>query len=432
MRLNFKHLISSVLTEHELLIKENVDAPPAENRVLNSKEEGEEKKDEPSIDSTKARPLTHLFFEVDEKTTPATDENATFTPKGLSQEMRDVNTVYEQAYGPSSAPTSDTLNKMLNIWMKCWTRTSASQFYNYVQYLPYIELMAQVANLAPGNPSSVVDRFKKVPISIEAFKKQLEQFKKTIQNRTSANPIDFPIITAEGQYVATQLRKQIQQNTVGQVALEKFSGNSIKEAIFYILEARKKARLASLPTKSVPDQGKEVLDVLLHPEKYSGGMYAFSNKVSSDKIYTRAMHTDLLNIGFAAKALFESELHRIFPKDESSNFKSPGPITGDTAYEVFLNNASQEEGNLFAFDAEEGHVRLAKDVGAGGYSIENLKKLAASSENEPARELYNLLTSLANYVREGEIIDWNAVAGGIGKLATGLSFGAPTVGGKRS
>ena len=61
--------------------------------------------------------------------------------------------------------------------------------------------------------------------------------------------------------------------------------------------------------------------------------------------------------------------------------------------------------------------------------MKNLK--AISSKNEAAKDLYDKLTELANYVREGEIIDWNAVIGGATKVAGGLSMGAPTVGGKR-
>ncbi len=430
MFVNFKNLIESVLTENTL--QKTEEAEPLVSDDTSKETTDDSKEDETPTEATlDAKPLFELFFDVDK---PASDGKASessdvvFTPKNLTREINEVNVIYQNAYGPGSAPTLDVLTKIFNIWIKCWTRTSASQFFEYSQYLPYIELMAQVANLAPGNPSSVVERFKKAPISITAFKTQLDKFKVSIQNRTTANPIDFPVATAEGQYVATQIRKQLQQNYVGQITLDKFAGNSIKDAIFYILEARKKARLATLSTTSVPDQGPAVTDVLLHPKKYAGGTYAFSNKVSSDKIYTRAIHTELLNIGLAGKRFFDSEINRLFPKDEQGKFKPPGPKTGDTAYEVFLSNSSKEQG-FYAFDAEEGKVVLAKDVGKGGYTIGNIKSIMGN--NEAAKDLYELLMTLANYVREGEIVDWLSVIRGAGKIADGLSFGAPTVGGKR-
>lgn len=430
MALNFKKLIESVLIT-EAPAAEAAEAPAEAGADPKADETEKTEKDKPEIDSI-AKPLYELFFKVNPPTGTSTEpqnpDQITFTPTAFTDELTKINVTYQNAYGPGSAPTVDILSKIFNIWIKCWSRTSASQFFEYSQYLPYIELMAQTANLAPNNPSSVPERFKKSLIPISVFKAQLQKFETAIQNRTTANPIDFPIATAEGQYVATQIRKQLQQNYVGQITLEKFAGNSIKDALFYILEARKKARLATLPTKSVPDQGKAVTDVLLHPEKYAGGTYAFSNKVSSDKVYTRAIHTELLNIGLACKRFFDYEINRLFPKNEKGEFKPPGPITGDTAYEVFLNNASKEQ-DFFKFDAEDGQMVLAKDVGTGGYMLENIK--AMMGNNDAAKEVYELLLSFANYVREGEIVDWLAVIRGAGKIADGASMGVPTVGGKR-
>ena len=369
--------------------------------------------------------LRDLFFTPLSNTTSGTPN----PPTNITQAIKDLETPYNNAYGPSSAPSADDLIKIFNIWKKCWSRTSASQFFEYGQYMPYIEFMAQVAHLA-GNVTNVDARFETELIQPAAFMAAITTFKAALVNKPTANPIDFPVSTAEGQYIATQLKKHIQTNFVGQITLDKYAGKSIKDAIFYILEARKKARLATLSIGTVPNQGKEVLQILLKPDNFAGGNYAFSNKVSSDKIYTRAIHTELLGIGLSARRLFDAECTRLFEKDPTGKgFIDPGPEMGDSAYEVFLNNGSLDGQNCFAFADDGGGTVSATDVGTGGYIVGNLK--AISSKNEAAKDLYDKLTELANYVREGEIVDWLAVIGGATKIAGGLSMGAPTVGGKR-
>ena len=422
----FKSLILSVLDEGESAVAEPI---PGEDTKDTTEEETP-----PTLSGGKTKSLRDWFFNPQSNTSTTTDPSSgtnvsASAPTNLTKEIIDLESTYIQAYGPGTFPSVDDLSKILNIWRRCWSRTSASQFFEYAQYMPFIEFMAQVAHLA-GDVSGVDERFLRAPITEAAFKASVATFITALKNKPTANPIDFPVSTAEGQYVATQIKKHIQTNYVGQITLDKYPGSSIKDAIFYILEARKKARLATLPQASVPDQGKEVLRVLLRPKDFAGGTYAFSNKVSSDKIYTRAIHTELLAIGLSARRFFDAECLRLFKKDPTTGkFKEPGPDMSDTAYEIFLNNGSVDGQNFFVFSDNDGDSVPAKDIGSGGYIVSNIK--IASQKNEAAKDLYEKLTELANYVREGEIIDWLAVIGGAAKAAGALSFGAPTVGGKR-
>ena len=385
--LKFKNLILSIINENDTV---ELEEPPA---VTIPEPAGQTKT------------VREWFFIIPTSTTtePASSEDVTKTsnttmanPSALSAEIKKLESSYVTAYGPGSFPSVDDLTKIMNVWRRCWSRTSASQFFEYAQYMPFIELMAQVANLVPGNPN-VDDRFLKAQIPQTAFDLCLTKFTEALTNKPTANPIDFPIATAEGQYVASQIKKHIQTNFVGQITLDKYPGNTIKEAIFYILEARKKARLATLSTSTVPDQGKAVLDILLEPDKFAGGNNAFSSKVSSDKIYTRAIHTELLGIGLSARRLFDAECMRLFKKSpDGKGYEGAGPITTSSAYEVFLNNGSHDEKNYFAFaDDEGGHSVSAADIGEGGYIISNLK--AASQKNEPVKDLYEKLTDCLLY-----------------------------------
>jgi hypothetical protein len=404
----FKNIILDVLTEADTL------APP-------STPDKEKSDSESTSTAGEQKTVVELFFKMEGG-----------SPKDLSDDMKtSLNKIkgdYELAYGSNSFPQFQQILKIYNAWKTSWTRTSASAFESLAAYFPVISFMADVATLAKGNTTQVNDIFTKNTILTSTFSKQVDSFKTQIKNRTSGNPIDWYALTPEAQYVQTQLRKKLGQNYLAQVSLDKFNKNSIKEAIFYMLEARKKARMATLPTASVPDQGKAVLDVLLHPDKFSGGEYAFSNKVSSDKIYTRAIHTEILDLGLYSKAFFRAEAMRLQSSDGSAI------ATTDTMYEMFLNNSylkNDEKGEeKFAFITELNEGEVLSDIGVNGYTIENIQT-AGKNGNDPAKDLYELLLKFANYVREGEITDWIEVMRGGTKIATGLSFGAQTVGGKR-
>lgn len=143
MFVNFKNLIESVLTENTL--QKTEEAEPLVSDDTSKETTDDSKEDETPTEATlAAKPLFELFFDVDK---PASDGKASessdvvFTPKNLTREINEVNVIYQNAYGPGSAPTLDVLTKIFNIWIKCWTRTSASQFFEYSQYLPYIELI---------------------------------------------------------------------------------------------------------------------------------------------------------------------------------------------------------------------------------------------------------------------------------------------------
>ena len=415
--LKFKELILSVINENEALA-----IAPAKTEAETAEGEKDDKAKTP--DPSSGKTLRNWFFndQYDGTTEGAKNKN----PKDTTAEIKTLTTKYESAYGAGSAPQFVELNKIFTVWPSCWARSSAAGFLDLGKYLPYIELMAQVANAAVGDSSKVADKFWNNLVPKATFEAILKAFNAAIDARPTANPIDFPITTAEGSYIARQVRKHIQTNYVGQITLDKFDGASIKDAVFRLLEPRKKARLATISNSSVPDQGKEVLEVLLSPEQFAGGNYAFNNKVSSDKIYTRAIHQDLLEIGLSAKRFFENECSRLFKRENGGeDFAYPAPLMTPAAHEKFLNNAGTSGGN-FAFDLED----LTSKEGDTGYTVKEIKDLSTKS-NKSAEELYALLLGLANYIREGEIIDWNAVIGGATKMAGGLSMGAPTVGGKR-
>lgn len=420
--LKFKELILSVINEEG---EAAVMTPPAKTEVPKAEEEKaeEEKPTDPSAGKT----LRNWFFTPFYDGTPDGAKNK--SPTDITPEIKNLRSKYDGAYGAGSAPQFAELNKIFTVWPSCYARDSAAGFLDLGKYLPYIELMAQVAGASisttPG-AKNVADKFWTNLVPKATFVSILKAFEAAIDTRPTANPIDFPITTAEGSYIARQVRKHIQTNYVGQITLDKFDGASIKDAVFRLLEPRKKARLATISNSSVPDQGKEVLEVLLSPEKFAGGNYAFSNKVSSDKIYTRAIHQDLLEIGLSAKRFFENECSRLFKREKGGeDFAYPGPLMTPTAHEKFLNNAGTSGGN-FHFDLEDSTSK----EGDTGYTVKEIKDLSTKS-NKSAEELYALLLGLANYIREGEIIDWDAVIGGATKMAGGLSMGAPTVGGKR-
>lgn len=356
------------------------------------------------------------FFELD-------DVNK---PKALSPEshISEITLAYEGKYGNGTFPNYDKLRSIFNAWQLCWTRTSAAQLIGYSMYFPMISFMADIA-LQTG-ATKAADAFNTLTLSKEIFDRLKDGFVKSLKEVTSANPIDFrPILSPQAQYISTQILKDNQREYLATASLEKHFANNIKDAVYKLLEVRKKARLATLSNASVPDQGNAVKDVLVHPDKYSGGQYAFSSKVSSDKIYTRAIHTELVTIGLLAKGFFEFEAMRLGSEE------SPISIE-DTEYESFLNNTPMSEGNLYAFHQKNsGEEVLATDVGQGGYIIKNIKALGMTGDNDPALKLYNALLSFANYVREGEVTDWIKVAQGAKQIAKGLSLGTPNLGGKR-
>ena len=377
-------------------------------------------------DSGDSKPVQEWLFKLD---------NGNIV--GLSKEMKESNikNAYQTAYG--NFPSDEAIKGIFNTWQKCWTRTSAAQMIAYASYTPIITFIADLASKA--TPADNVEaRFRSVPISKALFDSMANNFIKALKNAPTKNPIDFkPINTAEATYIIQQVLKGNQNQLIAAASLENYMSNNIKETIYKILEARKKVRLATLSDKSVPDQGKAVLDVLLHPENYAGGRYAFSDKVSSDKIYTRAVHTQLLELGLQIKAFFQSEAGRLSRgvenKEAISDTKNQNKISvSDMEHNLFLNNASLDSNRFYAFHSESTRDEvIAEDVGQGGYIIKNIKKLSMSSENVQAKEMYEKLLEFANYVKEGEITDWIKVAQGAKQIAKGLSLGTPNLGGKR-
>jgi len=187
--LKFKELILSVINEG---VPEAVVVDPAKTEVEtpDEKTDDEEKAKEPT-DSSGGKTLRNWFFTPEYDGTTAANKS----PTGITNEINNLRSKYDSAYGAGSAPQFTELNKIFTVWPSCYARDSAAGFLDLGKYLPYIELMAQVAGASISTTSgtkNVTDKFWTNLVPKATFNSILKAFEAAIDTRPTANPIDFP------------------------------------------------------------------------------------------------------------------------------------------------------------------------------------------------------------------------------------------------
>ena len=239
-------------------------------------------------------------------------------------------------------------------------------------------------------------------------------FDKRVTTTTNAHPLDdYKTLSAKASSLQPVLKKALKQKVVGEIALTNFDKDGIKQAIYGILEARKKSKLAVFNgTKSVANATSFVNDILLNPQKYAGGQTEIPYEFKL--IYDGACVKTLITISTICTSFLESEMVRLAV-----------PIPTSTTLDDFISNEPLN-GTYFEFTTTP-PARGFQFPENGGYIISNIKKI----KTKHSTDLITKLEEFANHVREGEKpekTDWVGAVKGATRIAKGLSFGVPTAG----
>lgn len=392
----------------------------------------------------------------------------------IKPEVEKFQAAYRKKYG------ADLSNKDISTTARLckdpWTSKSAQSFLEKGSLFPVIDLIFYIAEeiaRAQGKPSEhSKDIFASdYPDNVKTIKTALQKANsKFEENAITSNPIDYqPLSTDRGPYIKVQILKHLYKTEeVSKVFLTNYKGSSIKEAVYWMLAARKKVRAKTIPGGTVPDQGKEVWELMINYTKFAGGIDKFSAKLSSDKVYTQPVWKDLWDIARKADLFYQSEQESAQEVTESLRFFNKNLLNEDSATDAanaaaeagkateqtqqqnpeekqtenkpqyqflpqfpdFLENKRiSDNSKKFQFTTTDKKFLTPPSQQAfdGGYTIENIETMAKN--NVPgAKQLYDKLTSFANYIREGELVDWMKVAEGAKSIAQGLSLGVPTRG----
>ena len=334
---------------------------------------------------------------------PASDESASTASGNLGDYIvKNISDLVGPKYAPlyDGVPSADEVRAVITAWTPALTREGAAQFKELGYLLPVIYLVWKLVN-AHGKPTinsftSPWDQAKAAPI-IANFQKRLTETK-------SRNPIDFKVV--DDTKVANILRiiKTHVGSSVGQLALTKFDNESIRDALYHLLAARKAVRLKTLKVKTVPDAGPAVEKVLRNSKQFAGGQRLFDPKLST--VYTEPVEKDILSIAIAAEKFFNEQVTEYTPPVKEGEAQ---PVCNTDLWD-FLTNSSVGADSMFSFvwtdDSSAKKEIKAETAGKGGYVIKNIRTLATSNKSPGATLLYRELEDFANYIRKQEPFDW--------------------------
>lgn len=214
---------------------------------------------------------------------------------------------------------------------------------------------------------------------------------------------------------------------VGRLALDNYLKNSLLETIYGLLEARKKARDSTLKTPIAYSAQSFVDDMLLNPEKFSGGKDLVPSQFKST--YQDVTANQIIELADAIKQLYTNQANLLASQKNIGDIFTQNKIK--TTLKDFLQNnirnVKGQSGSFFVFTVEENNKieELFNSTLPNGYNIENIKSL----KTDESDKVIQLLSSFANYIRYQEPVNVLGVLQGISQAAKGLgSLGGPMMG----
>lgn len=302
-----------------------------------------------------------------------------------------------------------------NAWYAAYTRPNAAPFKDIGYLLPIICLTFMILKRHDPDQSGNSMKAFTAKIDTAIIEKIKTDFKTIIDNVKTKNAID--INPADLPAPIANIQRQIKAAvgaSVGQLTLSKCNDYSIRDALYYLLAARKEVRKKTLKVKNVPDAGKAVEAVLREPKRFAGGQKMFDPKLST--IYTSPVEKEILDISIAAHKYYESEKQRSKPQPQNNEEEDVELFCQTTLWDFLTNKITGSDFVFIWIDKNNQKVQRQTDIGAKGYNIQNIQG-QTKSNNEPAKFLYRELEDFANYIRKQEPFDW---VGALKNTAAGL------------
>lgn len=367
-------------------------------------------------------------------------------------------------------------------------------FVRYSDYFPFVDFLTYVIGLADDkqkpNVLEFVEALKK-PENKEVFAKAAQAYIQDFKEQPVDDtwPLDYKSRTSHATMLQTGLRQAASKNLIAEATMEKIANLSLRNAIYKLLEIRKKIRDKQ---NKVPPSNQFVDSLLLTPEKHAGTTVTVP--VQFKRLYPDTTVRTLVELGLLIKRLYEHEKKIAQETYNQANPDSKAQII--TTLEEFFNNqlneqkqfewkvpeekapATQQESYQFneiykkflnLLQEKDNTVGYTKAYGDNydaifnkgnqtqanpttqqppkpatnqetpnketknpllgpaeeGYVVKNIKNMKT---NDPAQKVYNKLQSIADYIREAEPFSIVGALQDINIAAKGLgSLGGPNL-----
>lgn len=331
-------------------------------------------------------------------------------PVGTQQQVLTLATSWDDNNSPVLNNLRDYLLKTFNI-DRSWPdsnkifaiardqtiRQRADSLVEYAEHFPLLDFLWYLMSKEKGFDPTKID------LDDAKITKHATDFQNLCSKSnqgTNINPLfGYTPITSVANVIKRPLQKKISNQLIGKLSLQNYSGKSIKEALYFLLEARKKAR-SSVIKQTVPSAIPFIDKILADPQSYAGKVQI---PPQLRAIYDRVDGETLIDLAQTMHEFFESEYTYAVSLQKQLASKN---VKIKTTFAEFISNSLVKDSkfpNKFAFIntktnkviAQEGNIPTNTK---GGYTIANIKTI-----NTPqAKALIKELENFANYISEGE------------------------------
>ena len=289
-------------------------------------------------------------------------------------------------------------SKIFRVAVEYAKRPSAESLVQYAEQFPLLDFLWYIISKETNFDLEKDDLDSaKIKIHVDTFKAACSK----ANQGTNVNPL-FGYVPYTGIAATAQrlLQKKISNQLIGKLSLQNYNGKSIKEALYFLLEARKKAR-SSVIKQTVPSAIPFIDKILADPQSYAGKVQI---PPQLRAIYDRVDGETLIDLAQTMQDFFESE------STIASNAKGKGNLLNTKDVELkntfmdFISNNLKKESpnsNVFTFIKSNKPFYATGSIPnkmPGGYTIANIRTI-----NTPqAKTLIKELESFASYISEGE------------------------------
>lgn len=288
-------------------------------------------------------------------------------------------------------------SKIFRVAVEYAKRPSAESLVQYAEQFPLLDFLWYIISKETNFDLEKDDLdSSKIKIHVDTFKAACGK----ANQGTNVNPL-FGYVPYTGIAATAQrlLQKKISNQLIGKLSLQNYNGKSIKEALYFLLEARKKAR-SSVIKQTVPSAIPFIDKILADPQSYAGKVQI---PPQLRAIYDRVDGETLIDLAQTMQDFFESEYATAISSQKQLSSKN---IKVKTTFMDFISNNLTKESkvpNKFAFINTKSNKLIYQQGNIpanvkGGYTIANIRTI-----NTPqAKTLIKELESFANYISEGE------------------------------
>jgi hypothetical protein len=288
-------------------------------------------------------------------------------------------------------------NKIFAIARDQTVRQRADSLVEYAEHFPLLDFLWYLITETGFDPTKVdLDDTK-----ITNHAKNFQNLCYKSNQGPNINPLfGYSPITSVAVVVQRPLQKKISNQLIGKLSLQNCNDKSIKDTLYFLLEARKKVR-TSILQKPIPSAIPFIDKILINPQSYAGKVQIPPELRS---VYDRTDGETIIELAQTMQDFFESESATASSAKGKGNLLNTKDVKlKNTLMEFISNNLKKHSpnDNIFTFIKSNKPFYAPGNISntmPGGYNIANIRTI-----NTPqAKALIKELESFANYISEGE------------------------------